>query len=44
MTDKLSNELLDAANGRGAAMKKKEDDPTGALWGAQTTVLPSGGD
>ena len=24
MTDKLSNELLDAANGRGAAMKKKE--------------------
>jgi small subunit ribosomal protein S7 len=25
MTDKLSNELLDAANGRGAAMKKKED-------------------
>jgi small subunit ribosomal protein S7 len=25
MTDKLSNELLDAANGRGGAMKKKED-------------------
>ena len=25
MTDKLSNELLDAANGRGAAIKKKED-------------------
>jgi small subunit ribosomal protein S7 len=25
MTDKLANELLDAANGRGAAMKKKED-------------------
>ena len=25
MTDKLTNELLDAANGRGAAMKKKED-------------------
>ena len=25
MTDKLSNELLDTANGRGAAMKKKED-------------------
>jgi small subunit ribosomal protein S7 len=25
MTDKLGNELLDAANGRGAAMKKKED-------------------
>jgi small subunit ribosomal protein S7 len=25
MIDKLSNELLDAANGRGAAMKKKED-------------------
>ena len=25
MTEKLSNELLDAANGRGAAMKKKED-------------------
>jgi small subunit ribosomal protein S7 len=25
MTDKLSSELLDAANGRGAAMKKKED-------------------
>ena len=25
MTDKLSNELLEAANGRGAAMKKKED-------------------
>jgi len=25
MTDKLSNELLDAANGRGAAMKKEED-------------------
>jgi len=25
MVDKLSNELLDAANGRGAAMKKKED-------------------
>jgi small subunit ribosomal protein S7 len=25
MVDKLANELLDAANGRGAAMKKKED-------------------
>src|SRR5437588_7465300 len=25
MTDKLTNELLDAANGSGAAMKKKED-------------------
>jgi small subunit ribosomal protein S7 len=25
MTDKLANELLDAANGKGAAMKKKED-------------------
>jgi small subunit ribosomal protein S7 len=25
MTDKLSNELLDAANSRGAAIKKKED-------------------
>jgi small subunit ribosomal protein S7 len=25
MIDKLSNELLDAANGRGSAMKKKED-------------------
>ncbi len=25
MTDKLANELLDAANGRGAAIKKKED-------------------
>src|SRR5438132_6794886 len=25
MTDKLANELLDAANNRGAAMKKKED-------------------
>ena len=25
MIDKLSNELLDAANGRGAAVKKKED-------------------
>ena len=25
MTDRLSAELLDAANGRGAAMKKKED-------------------
>jgi small subunit ribosomal protein S7 len=25
MTDKLSNELLDAANNRGAAIKKKED-------------------
>ena len=25
MIDKLTNELLDAANGRGAAMKKKED-------------------
>ena len=25
MTDKLGSELLDAANGRGAAMKKKED-------------------
>ena len=25
MTEKLTNELLDAANGRGAAMKKKED-------------------
>ena len=25
MIDKLGNELLDAANGRGAAMKKKED-------------------
>jgi small subunit ribosomal protein S7 len=25
MTDKLSNELLDAANGRGAAIKKKDD-------------------
>src|SRR5690349_22349110 len=25
MMDKLSNELLDAANGRGAAIKKKED-------------------
>jgi small subunit ribosomal protein S7 len=25
MTEKLSNELLDAANGRGSAMKKKED-------------------
>ena len=25
MVDKLSNELLDAANGRGSAMKKKED-------------------
>jgi len=25
MIDKLSNELLDAANGRGAAIKKKED-------------------
>jgi small subunit ribosomal protein S7 len=25
MTDKLTNELLDAANGRGAAIKKKED-------------------
>ena len=25
MIEKLSNELLDAANGRGAAMKKKED-------------------
>jgi len=25
MIDKLMNELLDAANGRGAAMKKKED-------------------
>jgi len=25
MTDKLSNELLDAANSRGGAMKKKED-------------------
>src|ERR671922_1019295 len=25
MTDKLTNELLDAANGKGAAMKKKKD-------------------
>jgi small subunit ribosomal protein S7 len=25
MIDKLSNELLDAANGKGAAIKKKED-------------------
>jgi small subunit ribosomal protein S7 len=25
MIDKLANELLDAANGRGAAIKKKED-------------------
>jgi small subunit ribosomal protein S7 len=25
MTDKLANELLDAANGRGAAIKKKDD-------------------
>ena len=25
MTDKLANELLDAANGKGAAIKKKED-------------------
>ena len=25
MTEKLTNELLDAANGRGGAMKKKED-------------------
>ena len=25
MTDKLANELLDAANGKGAAMEKKED-------------------
>jgi small subunit ribosomal protein S7 len=25
MIDKLTNELLDAANGKGAAMKKKED-------------------
>jgi small subunit ribosomal protein S7 len=25
MVDKLTAELLDAANGRGAAMKKKED-------------------
>jgi len=25
MTDKLSNELLDAANSKGGAMKKKED-------------------
>ena len=25
MVDKLANELLDAANGRGAAIKKKED-------------------
>jgi len=25
MTDKLSNELLDAANGRGSAVKKRED-------------------
>jgi small subunit ribosomal protein S7 len=25
MVDKLTNELLDAANGRGAAIKKKED-------------------
>jgi small subunit ribosomal protein S7 len=25
MTDKLANEILDAANGKGAAMKKKED-------------------
>jgi len=25
MLDKLSDELLDAANGRGGAMKKKED-------------------
>ena len=25
MVDKLSAELLDAVNGRGAAMKKKED-------------------
>jgi small subunit ribosomal protein S7 len=25
MTDKLTNELLDAANGKGAAIKKKED-------------------
>jgi small subunit ribosomal protein S7 len=25
MVDKLSNELLDAANGKGAAIKKKED-------------------
>jgi small subunit ribosomal protein S7 len=25
MTEKLTNELLDAANGRGAAIKKKED-------------------
>jgi small subunit ribosomal protein S7 len=25
MTDKLSNELLDAANGRGGAVKKRED-------------------
>ena len=25
MVDKLTNELLDAANGRGAALKKKED-------------------
>jgi small subunit ribosomal protein S7 len=25
MVDKLTNELLDAANGKGAAMKKKED-------------------
>lgn len=25
MVDKLANELLDAANGKGAAMKKKED-------------------
>ena len=25
MTDKLADELMDAANGRGGAMKKKED-------------------
>ena len=25
MVDKLTNELLDAANGKGAAIKKKED-------------------
>ena len=25
MIDKLSNELLDASNGKGAAIKKKED-------------------
>jgi small subunit ribosomal protein S7 len=25
MLDKLTNELLDAANGKGAAIKKKED-------------------